>query len=125
MTARALGPAVLVDGDSLETLRYAVAVAVRDRRHHGAKAGPLLTELHEAAGRAFLSARRQDDSPTPPHEQPCDQWLTTAQVAQRLGVSHRTAQRLAPKLDGRRIGGHWLVDPDALHEHQTQRKDTP
>lgn len=124
MTARALGPAVLVDGDTLPTLRYAVAVAVREKRRAGMAPGPLLDQLDQAAAHALTSARRHDDAPVPPQGPPSDQWIDTAEVARRLGCTPRTAQRLAPRLDGRKVAGVWLVDPQALTEHQT-REDHP
>ena len=124
MTARPLGPAVLVDGDTLATLRYAVAVAVREKRRNGTAPGPLLDQLDHATAQALETARRHDDTPDPPQGPPFDQWVDTAEAARRLGCTIRTAQRLAPRLDGRRIGGIWLIDPQALTEHQNA-KETP
>ena len=123
MTARALGPAVLIDGDTLAALRYAVAVAVREKRRAGMAPGPLLDQLDRAAAHALAASQRHDDTQIPPDEQPSDQWLDSGTVAQRLGVSRRTAQRLAPQLGGRRVGGVWMVDPLALTEHQADRED--
>ena len=51
MPARALGPAVLVDGDTLPTLRWCVAVAVREKRRNGTRPGPILAALDHATGR--------------------------------------------------------------------------
>lgn len=117
MTARALGPAVLIDGNTLPTLRYAVAVAVREKHRAGMAPGPLLDQLDQAAAHALESANRHTDAPIPPSGPPSDQWIDTAEVARRLGCTPRTAQRLAPRLDGRKIGGVWLVDPDTLNEY--------
>lgn len=120
MTARPLGPAVLVDGESLATLRWAVAVAVREKRRNGTRPGPLLDQLDQAAAQALATAQRHDDTPPPTGGPPSDQWIDTAEIARRLGCTIRTAQRLAPRLDGRRIGGIWLVDPQALTEHTSK-----
>ena len=44
---------------------------------------------------------------------PPQEWLTTQQIAQRLGCSQRHAQRIAAKY-GTRHGWTWLVPADAL-----------
>ena len=49
MTARPLGPAILVDGDTLPTLRWCVALAVREKRRNGTRPGPVLERCHETA----------------------------------------------------------------------------
>lgn len=124
MTARALGPAILVDGESLATLRWCAAVAVREKRRNGTRPGPLLDQLDQAAAQALAAAQRHDDTPTLDDQQPCDQWVSTRTVAEQLRCSPRTAQRLAARLDGRKVGGVWLIDPQAVNEHQAQQKGT-
>ena len=121
MTARPLGPAVLIDGDTLPTLRWAVAVAVREKRRNGTRPGPILAALDHAAAQAMTAARLADiPEPAPrPHS---DQWLTTGQVAQRLGISRRQAQRLAGTLDARRVGQTLMFDPDSVHEYATHKE---
>lgn len=123
MTARALGPAVLIDGDTLAALRYAVAVAIREKRRNGSAPGPLLDQLDHAAAAALVASKRHDDTPIPPDEQPSDQWIDTDTAAARLGVSRRSAQRIAPQLGGRRVGRAWLIDPLALTEHLADREE--
>lgn len=121
MTARPLGPAVLVDGDTLATLRWAVAGAVREKRRNGTAPGPLLAALDNAATQA-MSAARQDDIPEP-EPSPCSsQWITTKAVAQKLGISPRHAQRLARTLDAQRVGQVLLFDPDTVHEYATHKE---
>ena len=44
---------------------------------------------------------------------PQPDWLSTGQVAERLGVSPRTARRVASRV-GCRVGRTWLVPTDAL-----------
>lgn len=121
MTARPLGPAILVDGDTLPTLRWAVAVAVREKRRNGTRPGPVLAALDHAAAQAMTAARLADiPEPAPrPHS---DQWLTTEQVADRLGISRRQAQRLAGTLDARRVGQTLMFDPDTVHEYATSKE---
>jgi len=43
--------------------------------------------------------------------------LTTAEFANRLGVSPRQARRYATKLDGQRVAGRWLIPTSAVAEH--------
>ena len=121
MPARALGPAVLVDGDTLPTLRWCVAVAVREKRGHGTRPGPILAALDQAAAQA-MTATRQDDLPAPAPDPHSDQWLTAGQVADRLNISRRHAQRLAATLDARRVGQTLLFDPDTVHEYATHKE---
>lgn len=121
MPARPLGPAVLVDGDTLATLRWAVAVAVREKRRNGTRPGPILAALDHAAAQA-MTAARQADIPAPAARPHSDQWLTTEQVADRLGCSQRHAQRLAATLDARRAGQQLLFDPDTVHEYATSKE---
>ena len=121
MTARPLGPAVLVDGDTLPTLRWCVAVAVREKRRNGTRPGPILAALDHAAAQA-MTATRQDDIPAPAPDPHSTQWLTTGQVADRLGISRRHAQRLAATLDARRVGQQLLFDPETVHEYQHARR---
>ena len=122
MPARALGPAVLIDGDTLPTLRWAVAVAVREKRRNGTRPGPILAALDQAAAQA-MTATRQDDLPAPAPDPHSTQWLTAGQVADRLGISRRHAQRLAATLDARRVGQTLLFDPDTVHEYATRKKE--
>jgi AraC-like DNA-binding protein len=46
-------------------------------------------------------------------------WLSTKQVAQRLGCSDRTARRIAARV-GRRIGRQWVVPADALPSEEDE-----
>lgn len=121
MTARALGPAVLIDGDTLPTLRWAVAVAVREKRRNGASPGPILAALDQAAAQA-MTATRQRDLPAPDPATYSDQWFTAGQVADRLGISRRHAQRLAATLNARRVGRQLLFDPDTVHEYAHRKE---
>jgi hypothetical protein len=45
-------------------------------------------------------------------------FMSIPEAAELLGLSHRQTQRLAPKLDGQRVGGRWLVDRLAVLEHR-------
>ncbi len=92
-------------------LRMALVAASWYRRAHilakrpvPAAADRLAQHLEQA-----LAANGQADRASPP------QWLTTKQVAQQLGVSDRTARRIATRI-GHRVGRAWLIPADALPE---------
>lgn len=42
------------------------------------------------------------------------------QAAQRLRLSDRQVRRLAPRLGGRKIGGRWFVDEQALDDYEQE-----
>src|SRR5699024_4332688 len=88
MPARPPAPALHIDGDTLPTLRWAVAVPVREKRRNGTRPGPILAALDQAAAQA-MTAARQDDLPAPAPDPHSTQWLTAGQVADRLNVSRR------------------------------------
>lgn len=46
---------------------------------------------------------------------PQPHWITTTEVATRLGCTQRHARRIAQRI-GHRVGRQWLIDPDALPE---------
>ena len=102
--------AVLLDGSALDAARYAVDVAQRARARNGLPRSVALARLAEA-----LAAPGQEDSPDEPAGQP--DLVTTEQAAEVLGVSLRSARRLAPRLGGRLVGGRWLLDRQAVAEH--------
>ncbi len=62
-----------------------------------------------AANLTALTFKRQEDVV------PQQQWLTTAQVADRMHCSTSTALRTARRL-GHRVGRIWLTPADALPE---------
>lgn len=114
MTAYRLPPgAVLLDGRHVDALRYCVDVARRARRRTGLPPVAAVDAL--AALVAPVADAGQADSDPGPLVEP--EGMTTTEAAALLGVSDRTARRMAPRLGGRRIGGHWLVDRLAVTEH--------
>lgn len=46
------------------------------------------------------------------------------EAAARLGLTDRQVRRLAPRLGGKKIGGRWLIDEQALVEQIEGRKPT-
>lgn len=110
------GGAVVISGSMLTTLRQVVLIAARTRQRSGLP----LSAHHHALLDAVATATGQPDT-TSGHDR--DPWVheaptvTVAEAASRLGVSERTARRMAPRLGGRRIGGRWLLDTQAITEH--------
>lgn len=102
--------AVLLDGPALDVARYAVTVAQRARARNGLPPSRALAGLADV-----LSPAGQADTPDEAPGEADD--MTTAEAAELLGVSRRTARRLAPALGGRLVGGRWLLDRQAVTEH--------
>ena len=115
------GPAVILTGDTLGVARQALLVAQIVRRRNGSPESPAYTALLSAIATA-LSAAGRTDTPQQP-VLPCSateldpDTISTEEAARMLGCSPRQARRLAPKLGGRRIGGHWRIDSHTLREH--------
>jgi hypothetical protein len=49
-------------------------------------------------------------------------WLTSREVAAALEASLRTAQRLAPELGARKVGGRWLIPAAAVADLASERR---
>lgn len=103
--------AVLLSGDDRRLVGYAVAAARKLRARNGL---PPLADLDQLA--LTLAAWGQPDTADDPASD--DELMTTQAAAELLGCSERTARRLAPRLGGRLIGGHWLLDAQAVHQHK-------
>lgn len=95
-------------------LGHCVSLARRARRTNGLPPSPALDRL--AAALADLGHADSSNDPARHDEAMTTQMLDTATAAQALGVSERTARRLAPALGGRKTGGVWFFDPVAVHE---------
>ena len=119
--------AVLVTGEAVALLYRAVlALAIRHRRD-GLASPALLHELRAELYRATMSPQRHKDArpPTPaPH---CDchdsAYVDSAAAAELLGLSRRSAQRLATDgLCAIRCGWIWLYRRDAVMTLAAQRR---
>ncbi len=102
--------AVILHGRGLVVAAYAVQVAQKARARNGL---PPSADLERLA--VVLAAPSQSDSP--PEVADEADYMTTREAATALKVSRRTASRLAPRLGGRKVGGQWLVDRQAVAEH--------
>lgn len=107
---------IIEDRRDLAIIDYALRALIAQRRYSGQSPGPALAGLAAACQQAMTPAR-QHDIPDPASLPP-SQAVTTRELAAQLGCSIRTAQRTAHKLDGRKIGGRWHIDPIALEEHK-------
>ena len=110
-----LGDALLIQGDAVEGLRFAVAVALAARKRNGL---PVPVPLAELA--AELAVGGQRDTTSKAHndtEGRQAEWIDTQEAARMLGCSKRQARRQAPLLGGHLAGGRWLLDRRAVIEH--------
>lgn len=106
-----LAPGVLLlTGDAVQALAYAVTVAQRARARNGLPPSRALVALASAAG--------QQDTQQAPALEDDTELITTEEAARMLNISNRQARRLAPALGGRLTGGRWLLDRRAVTEHQ-------
>lgn len=106
--------AVLLTGRSLDAARYAVRLAQDARRRNGLPPSAALAELAGAVADAVAAPGHTDT----PQGGPVEADLVNIEhAAAALGCSTRTARRLAPTLGGRKTGGVWLLDRQAILEH--------
>jgi hypothetical protein len=113
----AAGPVVIVTGPAARAALDCVAIATRTRRLNGLPNSRIYGALAEALRTAVAAsgqsgvreavAAHPDVMPTIPVDE----------AATRLGLSHRQTRRLAPRLGGRKIGGRWFFDEQAITEH--------
>ena len=105
-------PVTSLDRIDLRMARFAVNYFVAVHREMKLVVPPAAIRLAEHLDDA-LASRGQDSIASRPH------WLTTKQVAERLGCSHRNARRIAQTI-GHRVGRDWVVNPDALPERDNK-----
>ncbi len=104
------GGAVILHGPALDLAVYAVRLAQQARARNGLPSSIGLEQLA-----AVLAAPGQ--SASPPAAVAEHDLMTIHEAAEALGVSERTARRLAPQLGGRLVGGRWLLDRQCVAEH--------
>ena len=108
---------VLVAGRTLDLVAQAVRDAQRWRARNGLPPLDAYAKLLAAVtpDAAPVAADGHADSPADPVVEA--EAMTTDEAAALLGVSDRTARRLAPQLGARRVGRAWLLDRAAVLEH--------
>jgi hypothetical protein len=114
------GAAVVLTGDALRAALQAVLIAARVRTRNGLPNSAAHLELAKALGAAMSAnghpaVREIPDMQDMPHEPPT---VTIAEAAKQLEISERQTRRRAPQLGGKKIGGVWLLDQDAINEHK-------
>jgi len=102
----------VLDRIDLRMARVAINYFVAVHREMKKAVPPAAIRLAEHLDDA-LASRGQDAVPSRPD------FLTTKQVAERLGCSHRTARRIAQTI-GHRVGRDWLINPESLPEQDNR-----
>lgn len=72
-------------------------------------------EAMRQVGVRWASQSRNDETADEPDERSSDV-MDATEAAQRLGVSIRRVQQLAPQLGGRKVGNRWVFDRDRILE---------
>lgn len=112
-----IGPVVVLTDSAVRLAYECVLMAYRQRRLSGYPTGSieqLAQALNAAMSAGGHSDVRESDEAQPVHMEPT---VPLEEAATRLGVCHRQARRLAPRLGGKKRGGRWFVDEIALCEH--------
>lgn len=111
------GPVVVVSGPAARACLDCVAIAVRTRRQNGLPNSSVYLALAEALRKA-VSAYGHWDVREAPVVQHVEHPMTVKEAADMLNRSTRQITRLAERLGGRKIGGRWLLDAQAVREHE-------
>ena len=119
------GSAVILTGESVEAALQAVLIAARARTRNGLPNSAAHLELAKALAEAMsanASARGRSVIDKAELLQAITEQerltVTIEDAARQLALSERQVRRLAPKLNGRKINGQWLIDQDAINEHK-------
>lgn len=108
---------VVVAGGWLDVVRRAAQAAQERRTQNGLPPGRAYGELAQAVATALAAAGQTDPAQPGGAHHGGEPTVTVLQAARQLGVSERHVRRLAPRLGGKRIGGRWLLDPEAVQQH--------
>ena len=119
------GTAVVLTGEWLEAALQAVLIAARARTRNGLPNSAAHLELAKALAEAMsanASARGRSVIDKAELLQAITEQerltVTIEDAARQLALSERQVRRLAPKLNGRKINGQWLIDQGAINEHK-------
>lgn len=129
MTARALGSAVLIEGEvALKYLKFAAKAGVHKLEYNGTAAHPELVGIFEAAHTALLSVSHVGhvDGPEVCVEQECEptDLIGTAEAAGILKMSRRHVVRIGTSLDGSQLAnGQWVFRRGAVEDYREARRD--
>lgn len=120
------GTAVILTGEWVDAALQAVLIAARSRDRNGLRNSDAHLALAKALA-AAMSANGHLAVHKPEVAQHYPQLVPTVTIeaaAQQLNLSPRQIRRLAPKLGGKKIGGRWLLDEEAIDEHRKGLKWT-
>lgn len=113
-TAQRVGDVVLLTGTAVSTTLRAILTQIRVRQRNGLPTSGELAQIREVL---MSVAGHSDLGETPSGASSVAPDVGIEEAAKMLGTSERHARRLAPRLGGKRIGGRWLLDRDAIIEH--------
>ncbi|KLL95861.1 hypothetical protein NJ76_21765 [Rhodococcus sp. IITR03] len=114
MSAQHLDGAVLLTGESIDAVRFAVRVTIAARHRNGQRVPREIACL----ARELSVFGHPATEPEPILD--ADN-ITTEEAANMLGISNRQARRLAPQLGGRLISGRWTLDRRAVTDYLQNR----
>lgn len=112
---------VLLTGSHLYMVQQALDALARERRRNGLPASRDAAELRRVI---TTQLDRREPNVAPEGQQdssrvvaPEHGSMSTKEAAELLGVSTRTARRMASRLGGRLVGGVLMLDRIAINEH--------
>jgi len=117
------GTAVILTGGAARAALQAALIAIRARRANGLPDSEMYRELARALAQVESANGHSDIRERVVVEHlSVGPTVPLVEAAARLGLSDRQLRRLAPRLGGKKIGGTWLVDEQALEEAIEGRK---
>jgi len=119
--------ALVVQGPALRDLYYLVSAGIRKASRTGYST-TRFEGIRRAVREADASCTRQgdvaEDAPWAHSTTDDETLIDTGEAAALLGVSRRTAQRLARKGLGRQVAGRWLLDRSLVIAEREAPKGT-
>ena len=119
-----VGPVVILTGPAARACLDGLLIATGTRRINGLPVSALHRELAQTLAEAVTAngqvVAAAHVAVTPSIERGS---VTVEEAAATLGLSQRQTRRRARELGGRKVGGRWLLDEQAIDEHvEGQRK---
>lgn len=117
------GDAVILTGAAARCALQAALIAIRARRRGGLPVSDTYQALAIALARAGAGTGHSDIRETAVVQDiSVGPTIPLVEAAARLGLTDRQVRRLAVRLGGRKVGGRWLIDEQALEEHIAGRR---
>jgi hypothetical protein len=129
-----LGRSVLSHDEAVLLVLKSLGLVERQVRANGGRPSLLLEDTQRsfasAAGRIHGERDAMSVGPVPdvrngttPPQSTSDQWISSTEVADVLGVTDRHARRLAATLDARRLHGAWRFHRGTVETYLTASLD--